>query len=170
MKPPLLMATRSRSFPPLPAADVAEVRVQLEDFDPGLELALLERAASASGALASFIGLVRSNPGRPLTSLTLEHYPAMTLPAVRDIADQAVARFSLQACTVIHRHGTLLPGQRIVFVGAAAPHRRAALDATDFLMDWLKTKAPFWKRERFADGADVWVEALAADDEAASRW
>ncbi len=149
---------------------MADVRVQPEDFNPGVELARLEKAAPYAGALASFIGLVRSDPGRPLASLTLEHYPAMTLPAVRDIAEQAVTRFALHACTVIHRHGVLLPGQRIVFVGAAASHRRAALDATGFLIDWLKTKAPFWKRERFEDGTDVWVEALAADDDAASRW
>lgn len=149
---------------------MAVVRVQAEDFDAAAELAALQAAAPGAGALASFIGIVRSDPARPLISLTLEHYAAMTEPVAAGIAEQAVARFSLQACTVVHRYGCMAPGERIVFVGAAAAHRRAALEAVEFLIDWLKTKAPFWKRERYADGADGWVAALGADDEAAARW
>jgi molybdopterin synthase catalytic subunit len=146
------------------------VRVQAEDFDAGAELAVLQIAAGGCGAIGSFIGVVRSDPSRPLASLTLEHYPAMTLPALTRIAEQAELRFALAACTVIHRHGELYPGERIVFVGAAAAHRRAALEATAFLIDWLKTKAPFWKKERFADGEESWVTALDEDTSAAERW
>jgi molybdopterin synthase catalytic subunit len=149
---------------------MATVRVQAEDFDPGAELESLQRTALAAGALASFIGVVRSDPTRPLVSLTLEHYPAMTHAALSSVAVEAEQRFALQACTVIHRYGTLLSGERIVFVAAAASHRRAALQATEFLIDWLKTKAPFWKREIYANGEDNWVAAQAADDEAADRW
>jgi molybdopterin synthase catalytic subunit len=149
---------------------MATIRVQEQDFDPAAELAALQAAAPHAGALASFIGIVRSDPARPLISLTLEHYPAMTGPALANIAEQAEQRFSLQACTVLHRHGALRPGERIVFVGAAAPHRRAALQATEFLIDWLKTKAPFWKRERYQDGENNWVAAMAEDEAAADRW
>jgi molybdopterin synthase catalytic subunit len=146
------------------------VRVQAEDFDPGAELAVLHGLAPECGGIGCFIGVVRSEVSRPLISLTLEHYAAMTLPALTDIAEQAELRFSLAGCTVIHRYGELHPGERIVFVGAAAPHRRAALDATTFLIDWLKTRAPFWKKERYANGENSWVAALAEDDAAAERW
>lgn len=149
---------------------MALVRVQAEDFSPGAELDALQAAAPFAGGVASFMGVVRSDPLRPLASLTLEHYPAMTLPALIRIAEQAEIRFSLLACTVIHRHGTLLPGQRIVFVGAAASHRQPALDAAAFLIDWLKTRAPFWKKETMADGEEGWVTALDEDDQAAERW
>ena len=149
---------------------MAIVRVQAEDFDPGAELESLQNNAPAAGALASFIGVVRSDPARPLISLTLDHYPAMTHAALSGVAAEAEQRFALQACRVIHRHGKLLPGERIVFVAAAASHRRAALQATEFLIDWLKTKAPFWKQEAYADGENNWVAAQAADDEAANRW
>jgi molybdopterin synthase catalytic subunit len=150
---------------------MALVRVQTEDFDPGTELTQLQTSAGAiCGGIGSFIGVVRSEVSRPLVSLTLEHYPAMTQAALTDIAEQAELRFSLAACTVIHRFGELRPGERIVFVGAAAAHRRAALEATAFLIDWLKTKAPFWKKERFADGDGGWVAALEEDTAAAERW
>ncbi len=102
--------------------------------------------------------------------MTLEHYPGMTERAITDIADQAAERWPLLGCTVIHRVGALRPGENIVLVLAASSHRQAALDATAFLIDWLKTKAPFWKREDFADGDGAWVDAREEDDAAASRW
>jgi molybdopterin synthase catalytic subunit len=149
---------------------MALVRVQALDFDPGQALAALQDAAPVAGGIGSFIGVVRSDAARPIESLTLEHYPGMTEAALADIAAQAERRFALLGCSVIHRFGTLLPGERIVFVGAAAAHRAAALDATAFLIDWLKTRAPFWKKERLASGEELWVEALAADDAAADDW
>lgn len=143
------------------------IRVQSEDFDPGAELAALQAEA---GAVASFIGVVRDDPKRPLAALTLEHYPGMTETAIARIAEEACARFALTSCTVIHRIGRLVPRERIVLAAAASAHRRAALDATSFLIDWLKTAAPFWKHERFIDGGEGWVEAKEADDEAAAVW
>jgi molybdopterin synthase catalytic subunit len=142
------------------------VRVQQEDFDPGTQLAALEALAGA-GAVASFTGLVRGDGG--LVAMTLEHYPAMTQAALDDIATEAARRWPLLGVTVVHRFGRLTPGARIVFVAAASAHRAAAFEACAFLMDWLKTKAPFWKREERPDGA-TWVEARAADDAAAERW
>ena len=149
---------------------MAEARVQAADFDPGAELARLQTITQGAGALASFIGLVRSDATHPIDSMTLEHYPAMTEQAVTRIAQDAEQRFHLLACTVIHRYGRLLPGERIVFVGTAASHRRAAFQAADFLMDWLKTKAPFWKSETLPDGTKTWVQARSTDDTAAARW
>ena len=140
------------------------VRVQSEDFDPGAELASL----GASGAVASFIGHVRGDGG--LLSMELEHHPAMTARALETLADEAAARWPLDAVTLIHRVGTLAPGERIVFVGTASRHRPAALDACAYLIDRLKTDAPFWKKERFADGRADWVQARASDDAAAARW
>ncbi len=149
---------------------MASVRVQAEDIDIGAETRALVAACPQAGAVASFLGVVRSTPARPILALTLEHYPAMTLSALRTVAAEAVERFSLPGCTLIHRHGRLLPGDNIVLVLAAAPHRQAALDATGFLIDWLKTKAPFWKKESLADGTEAWVDALAEDETAAARW
>jgi len=146
------------------------IRVQAEDFDPGQELTMLQEAAANAGAVGSFIGLVRSTPEHPILAMTLEHYPAMTQGAIEQIARSAEARFGLQACTVIHRFGRLLPGARIVFVGTAARHRQAALDGTAFLIDWLKTKAPFWKREELVDGSSLWVAAKPEDTAAAGKW
>ena len=143
-----------------------DIRVQAGDFDPGAELTRLE--ALGGGAVASFTGLVRGDGG--LVEMLLEHHPAMTLKALGDIADEAARRWQLAGITVIHRHGLLHPGDRIVFVGTISPHRAAALEACAFLIDWLKTSAPFWKQERFADGARRWVEARAEDDAAAERW
>ena len=142
------------------------IRVQAEDFDPGEELARLE--ALDIGAVASFTGLVRGDNG--LIALTLEHYPAMTENALRAIADEAHRRWPLAGITIIHRHGRLLPGEHIVFVATASSHRGAALEACAFLIDWLKTDAPFWKREEQADGSAHWIEAREADLEAKSRW
>ena len=146
------------------------VRVQAEDFSPGAELDALLARAPGAGGVGSFIGVVRSDAARPIAALTLEHYPAMTMPALERIVADADARFSILGCTVIHRFGRLLPGDRIVFVAVAASHRRAALDATSFLIDWLKTKAPFWKQEELANGTARWVDALIQDDLDASRW
>jgi molybdopterin synthase catalytic subunit len=145
------------------------VRVQTEDFSPGAEIdALL--SLPGVGGIGSFLGVVRSDAAHPIESMTLEHYPAMTAPAIAAIVAEAERRFALLGCTVIHRYGRLLPGERIVVVVAAAGHRQPALEATAFLIDWLKTKAPFWKKETLAGGAQTWVQAAAADEAAASRW
>lgn len=146
------------------------VLVQPEDFDPGIEINALQAAAPEAGAVATFCGIVRSTAAHPIRAMTLEHYPAMTVAAIEQLVAQAEARFALLGCTVIHRHGRLLAGERIVFVGTAASHRRAALQATEFLIDWLKTQAPFWKQEELADGTAAWVAAVARDDADAARW
>jgi len=143
-----------------------EVRVQPEPFDPGAELARLEPLGA--GGLASFIGIVRGDDG--LVELLLEHHPGMTEAAMRAIADRAAERWPLDGIVLIHRYGPLAVGERIVFVGTAARHRAAALESCAFLIDWLKTAAPFWKRESFADGRTRWVDAKIEDDLAASRW
>ena len=142
------------------------VCVQAGAFDPGAELARLE--ALGGGAVASFTGLVRGDGG--LVEMRLDHYPAMTTRAMEAIAGEAEGRWPLIGLTVIHRYGPLVPGDRIVFVGTASSHRAAALESCAFLIDWLKTSAPFWKLERFADGREIWVEAKVEDDAAASRW
>jgi len=149
----------------------AVVRVQAGDFDPGAELDLLLDRTSGAGGIGCFIGIVRGEAGgRPISAMTLEHYPGMTERAVLAIAEEAAERWHLLGTTVVHRVGRLLPGQRIVLVLAAAWHRAPALEATSFLIDWLKTKAPFWKKELFTDGSASWVAARTGDDEAASRW
>ena len=144
------------------------VRVQEEAFDLGTESARLTAGREDVGGLASFVGLCRADDG--LAALVLEHYPGMTERAIARIAAEACARWPLTGCTVIHRIGRLPPGAPIVLVLTASPHRAAALESCAFLIDWLKTRAPFWKREEFADGASRWVEAKAADDAAAARW
>jgi molybdopterin synthase catalytic subunit len=150
---------------------MATIRVQAADFDIGAETAALTAGRTDIGGIASFIGTVRDNAGgRPITAMTLEHYPGMTERAMAAIAAEAQSRWSLQGCTLIHRVGRLLPGANIVLVLAAAPHRQAALDATGFLIDWLKTRAPFWKKESFADGSESWVAARDEDAAAAARW
>ena len=147
------------------------VRVQAEAFDPGAEMAALLAGRTNVGGVGCFVGLVRDNAGgQPIRSMTLEHYPGMTERTLAAIATEAESRWALQGCTVIHRYGRLLPGEPIVLVLTASPHRQAALDATAFLIDWLKTRAPFWKQEELADGGAHWVEARAADDAAAARW
>jgi molybdopterin synthase catalytic subunit len=143
-----------------------DVRVQSDAFDPGAELERLE--ALRVGAVASFTGLVRADGG--LIAMTLEHYPAMTQTALYDIAADAARRWPLAGLVVIHRHGRLVPGERIVFVAAASRHRAAALEACAYLIDWLKTDAPFWKREEWQDGSSKWVDAKAEDDAAKTRW
>lgn len=150
---------------------MALIRVQREDFDLGTEIAALTMRATGAGALGSFLGLVRSEAhGRRIAAMTLEHYPAMTERAVAAIAREAEQRWHLLDATIVHRFGRLVPGDRIVLVLTAASHREPALAATAFLIDWLKTKAPFWKKEQFADGAAAWVEAKAEDEAAAARW
>jgi len=147
-----------------------KILVQHHDFDAGAELAALQSAGV--GGIASFIGIVRANPADhpPLTALYLEHYPGMTERALTRIAEQAATQWSLADCTIIHRVGRLTPGENIVFVAAASPHRQAALSATAFLIDWLKTSAPIWKREDFADGQASWVAPRESDDREAEKW
>ncbi len=135
------------------------VRVQAGPFDLAAELAALTAGRTDVGGIGSFIGVVRDDPARPLRSLTLEHYPGMTEAAMAAIAAQAGTRWSLLGCTLVHRVGRLLPGEGIVLVLAAAAAPGAALEATAFLIDWLKTRAPFWKSEQFADGEARWVDA-----------
>jgi molybdopterin synthase catalytic subunit len=144
------------------------IRIQAETFDPGGELAaFLERVRDA-GAVASFVGRVRPEGGDVL-ELELDHYPALTEKAVAAIGDDARARFGLAGLVIVHRHGALAPGEPIVFVAAAAPHRRAAFEAVDYMMDRLKTEAPFWKREHGPDGPR-WIEAREADLKDRARW
>ncbi|MFO1104416.1 MAG: molybdenum cofactor biosynthesis protein MoaE [Methylocystis sp.] len=152
---------------PRPAPNV---RVQAEDFDPGREQAQLTSDRRDIGALVSFIGLCRDENGA-LESLELEHYPGMAEAEIARVADQALERWPLQGLTVIHRYGRIPAGERIVLVIAAARSRADAFAAAEFLMDYLKTRAPFWKKERRADGASGdWVEAKSEDDNAAERW
>ena len=146
------------------------VRVQAGPFDLAAELALLTAGRTDVGGIGSFVGVVRDDPEHPLLSLTLEHYPGMTEAAMTAMGLQACGRWSLLGCTLVHRVGRLLPGDGIVLVLTAAPHRRAALESTAFLIDWLKTRSPFWKSEHFKDGQTQWVQPRADDDEAASRW
>ncbi len=144
------------------------IRVQEAPFDLAAESAALTEGREDIGGLASFVGLCRADDG--LAALVLEHYPGMTERALTKIADEAWARWPLTGCTVIHRVGRLVPGEPIVLVLTASAHRAAALESCAFLIDWLKTSAPFWKREEFAGGESRWVEAKAADDAAAARW
>ncbi|WP_336972789.1 molybdenum cofactor biosynthesis protein MoaE [Sphingobium aromaticiconvertens] len=145
---------------------MSRVSIQEEDFDVAAELAALE--ASGGGGVASFTGIVRGEGG--LTALQLDHYPAMTQGQVERIVEQAQERWPLLAVRVIHRVGRLGPGERIVFVGTASRHRTAALESCAFLIDWLKSAAPFWKKEHFADGVSRWVEARAEDEVQKARW
>ena len=146
------------------------VRVQEGDFDIGAELAALRREQPQIGALASFVGLVREvNEGSGVAEMTLEHYPGMTEKALAAIVSEAGRRWDLIDALVIHRVGRLLPSDQIVLVAVASAHRGAAFAACEFIIDCLKTRAPFWKREVTPAGAR-WVDARAADDEAAERW
>ena len=146
------------------------VRVQQEDFDVGRELDTLMRDRVDVGAVASFVGLVRDlNDGHAIRGMTLEHYPGMTEKSLEDICAEAHARWKLLDSLVIHRVGSLAPGDRIVLVGVSSAHRGDAFEACEFIMDYLKTRAPFWKREDTPEGSR-WVEAKASDDGAAERW
>ncbi len=149
----------------------ATVRVQTAPFDIAAELAALSAGRTDIGGIGCFVGNVRDSAGgRAIAAMTLEHYPGMTERALAAIAAEAEQRWALLGITLIHRVGRLLPGEAIVLVLAASAHRQAALDATAFLIDWLKTRAPFWKKETFADGGEDWVTAKDTDDAAAARW
>lgn len=146
------------------------VIVQEHDFDPGAEIAKLSAGNTQVGGVCAFVGLVREFTGADsIAAMTLEHYPDMTQKQLEAIEREAFERWPLDGVVIVHRFGRLLPGDRIVFVGAASAHREAAFKACHFLIDWLKTKAPFWKKEEGPDGAR-WIDAKDADDAAARRW
>ena len=147
-----------------------KVRIQAEDFSVAAEIAAMSEGRTEIGAVVSFVGLCRDEGGR-LAALELEHYPGMAEEEVARVVAQAEERWPLQGIRVIHRYGKIRPGENIVLVATASAHRRAAFEAADFLMDFLKTRAPFWKREHLPDGSiGGWVEAAQADDAAAERW
>ena len=144
------------------------VRVQHDDFDIGHELSEFSQVGNETGAIVSFTGVVRDVAGG-LKHMEIEHYPAMTQSAIEAIEAEAVERWNLGQCLVIHRYGKLAPGDHIMMVATAAPHRAAAFEAAEFLMDYLKSRAPFWKKEVTLDGA-IWVAAKDEDEEALKRW
>lgn len=146
------------------------IRVQKEDFDLGAELRALSGGNHNVGGVASFVGLVRDMAGgEHVGAMTLEHYPGMTEKMLEKIEAEANERWPLEASLIVHRYGRMEPGEQIVLVACASPHREAAFEACHFLIDWLKTKAPFWKLEEKAGGAS-WVEARESDDDAAAKW
>ena len=145
------------------------VRLQTAPFNPGAEANAFLEASAGAGAAVTFTGLVRSQPGDPVTTLTLEVYPELAQTQLRKAIAEAVTRFGLIRAAVIHRYGPLHPGEPIVQVMALAPHRRAAFEGAEFLMDYLKTDAPFWKKEATPEG-ERWVEAKPEDDHARDRW
>lgn len=145
------------------------IRVQREAFDVGVEIDGLCRGNTGVGGVCSFIGLVRDMPDGGLAAMTLEHYPGMTERMLEQIDARAHARWPLEASLIVHRYGRMAPGEPIVLVVTASPHRQAAFESCQFLIDWLKTDAPFWKYEETADGGR-WVDARDEDDAAAARW
>lgn len=147
-----------------------DIRVQAEPFDPGPEQEALRRGAPGVGALVAFVGLMRDlNEGAAVQAMTLEHYPGMTERALETIAEEAAARWALDAIRIVHRVGRLLPEEPIVLVAVTSAHRGEAFRACEFLIDYLKTRAPFWKREETAEGAR-WVDARHGDAASAGRW
>ena len=147
-----------------------KISVQSEDFDTGREIAAVRAGNPKVGAVASFVGVVRDvNDGAGVATMTLEHYPGMTEKALKGIVDEAAGRWEVLDCTVIHRCGRLAPTDQIVFVAVASSHRGDAFAACEFIMDYLKTQAPFWKKEETPSG-ERWVEARDSDDAAAGRW
>jgi len=147
-----------------------KIRVQNEAFDLGAEVGAMSRGRTDIGAIASFVGLARDlNEGSGVQAMTLEHYPGMTEKALAALVDEACSRWTLLDVTVIHRVGRLLPGDPIVLVVVASQHRGDAFAACEFIMDYLKTQAPFWKKEETPEG-ERWVDARASDDAAAARW
>lgn len=140
------------------------IRVQTEDFDQGAEYQLLAQGTKA-GAVTTFVGRVRDFSNNPKLPMSLEHYPGMTEKSLHKIVEEAQKLWPLQAATIIHRVGDLLPGDQIVFVGVSTPHRKAAFESCQFIMDQLKTKAPFWKKE-----GGKWVDAKESDQHAAEQW
>ncbi|WP_068108836.1 molybdenum cofactor biosynthesis protein MoaE [Tropicimonas marinistellae] len=145
-----------------------EIRVQAEAFRSGKELEAFTARTRGAGAVVSFSGIVRDDSGE-LSEMVIEHYPGMTEKALEQIAAQAVSRWSLAGALVIHRYGSLKPGEQIMMVATAARHRKDAFEAAEFLMDYLKSRAPFWKKERNRDG-DSWVSAKDSDESALDRW
>jgi molybdopterin synthase catalytic subunit len=146
------------------------VRIQREPFDATTEAAKLTRGRTDVGALVTFTGICRGDEaGAPIAALTLEHYPGMAEAEIERTVAEAAERWPLLGVTVIHRHGRILPGEEIMMVATVSSHREAAFKAAEFLMDYLKTRAPFWKQVEKADG-NIWVDAKAADDAAAERW
>ncbi|MBR0893586.1 molybdenum cofactor biosynthesis protein MoaE [Bradyrhizobium tropiciagri] len=151
-------------------AIAATIRIQEADFDVAQEIAGLSKGRTDVGAVVSFSGICRgSEQGEPIAALTLEHYPGMAEAEIARHADEALARWPLQGLTIIHRFGRIAPGENIVLVVTASAHRQAAFEAAEFLMDYLKTNAPFWKREESARGTS-WIEARDHDDAATARW
>jgi molybdopterin synthase catalytic subunit len=148
----------------------ATIRIQAEDFDAAVEIAALTRGRTDIGAVVTFSGICRGpDGGDAIAALTLEHYPGMAEAEIQRHVDEALARWPLTGVTVIHRFGRMLPGDNIVLVLTASTHRKAAFEAAEFLMDYLKTNAPFWKREETTGGTN-WVAAQDHDDEAVARW
>jgi molybdopterin synthase catalytic subunit len=151
-------------------SDTATIRIQEGDFDVAQEIAALTKGRTDIGAVVTFSGICRgSENGEPIAALTLEHYPGMAEAEIGRHADEALSRWPLQGLTIVHRFGRIAPGENIVLVVTASSHRQAAFEAAEFLMDYLKTNAPFWKREESQTGAS-WVEARDHDDAAAARW
>jgi molybdopterin synthase catalytic subunit len=147
------------------------VRVQSDDFDVGAELEALTGGRTDIGAVVTFTGTVRGNtPDHPIASMTLEHYPGMTEAELARVEAEAAARWPLAASLIVHRYGTLAPGDNIVLVITASAHRQAAFEAAAFLMDYLKSRAPFWKKEEGPDGEGRWVDARESDADAIARW
>ena len=147
------------------------IRVQTQDFDIGAEVRRLTAGRIDLGAIVTFTGTVRGGgQGRALRSMTLEHYPGMTEAELARIETEARERWPIAECLIVHRHGRLVPGDNIVLVVTASAHRQAAFEAAAFLMDYLKTSAPFWKSEELEGGETEWVEAKSEDDVAAGRW
>jgi molybdopterin synthase catalytic subunit len=148
----------------------ATIRIQQADFDVAQEIAALSDGRTDVGAVVSFSGICRgSENGEPIAALTLEHYPGMAEAEIGRHADEALSRWPLQGLTIIHRFGRIAPGENIVLVVTASSHRQAAFEAAEFLMDYLKTNAPFWKREESEKGTS-WIEARDHDDAATARW
>ncbi len=146
-----------------------DIRVQEESFDLGAETADFAGKTSTSGAVVTFTGIVRNNAEGTLEHMLIEHYPAMTQKALEAIAHEALTRWSLEDAKVIHRFGKMRPGEMIMMVATAAPHRKDAFEAAEFLMDYLKSRAPFWKKE-VSNAAENWVDAKQADEDALNRW
>lgn len=154
----------------MPGVVKPKVSIQVQDFDVAAEIAALTDGRADLGAVVTFSGLCRDEGG-VLAALELEHYPGMAEAEIGRIAAEAVGRWPLQGVTVIHRHGRIRPGENIVLVVTVSAHRQAAFEAADFLMDYLKSRAPFWKKEHWADGTEGgWVEAKDSDEQAAARW
>ncbi|HEY3636474.1 MAG TPA: molybdenum cofactor biosynthesis protein MoaE [Caldimonas sp.] len=147
------------------------VAIRTDDFDLGAEVAALRAGDGGVGAVCAFVGTVRDhNDGAPVATLELEHYPGMTEAAIEAMVDEAMRRFEIRAARVVHRVGVLAPTAQIVLVAVAAAHRGQAFQACEFLMDYLKTQAPFWKKEAGPDGRERWVDARVTDDAALARW